>query len=90
MPSWDDAPQWQRDSALAGVDFHLAHPGAKPYDSHNSWLEVKRAEGWAYGRVKDLDRKLHPCFVPYEDLPPLQRAKDDIFVLVVNALRGGL
>lgn len=84
QPSWDDAPQWQKDSAIKGVQFHLENPNAKPEDSHNSWLEQKRAEGWTYGAVKDAEKKEHPCFVPYDMLPTSQKSKDFLFIAVVH------
>jgi len=68
------------------VRFTLDHPDAKASDSHDSWLEEKRRDGWKYGPVKDPERKEHPCFVPYEQLPPEQRAKDYIFQGVARSL----
>lgn len=85
QPRWEDAPEWQRTSAIAGVEFTLANPEAPPSASHESWLKQKRADGWAYGPEKDPERKLHPCFVPYDQLPPEQRAKDYLFQGVVRA-----
>lgn len=87
QPSWADAPDWQKQSALAGVDMHLANPDATPEQSHESWLAQKVADGWVYGEVKDADAKTHPCCLPYEDLPPEQKAKDYLFRAVVHALR---
>lgn len=84
---WADAPEWQKASALAGVDMHLANPDATPEQSHESWLAVKVADGWAYGEVKDVDKKLHPCVRPYAELPAEQRAKDYLFKGVVAALK---
>lgn len=86
QPSWELAPDWQSDSAVQGVRYHLSHPDSKPCDSHNSWLAVKRAEGWCYGPVKDAKNKTHPCFVPYEELPKEQQAKDALFIAVVRSL----
>lgn len=83
---WDEAPQWQRDSAINGVKFTLANPDAPPSASHDSWLAEKREAGWKYGAVKNPDAKEHPCFVPYEQLPVEQRAKDYIFQAVVRSL----
>ena len=87
QPSWDDAPEWQKGSALAGVDMHLANPDATPENSHESWLAQKTAEGWKYGPVKDAQKKEHPCFLPYAELPPEQKAKDHLFRAVVHALK---
>lgn len=89
QPSWDDAPEWQRDSAIKGVKFHIANlsVGTKPLpsSSHESWLEEKRAEGWRYGPVKDAEKKTHPCFMPYAALPLEQRLKDYIFAAICEA-----
>jgi hypothetical protein len=83
---WNEAPSWQRDSAVAGVKFLRENPTAKPSASHESWLEHKRREGWKYGPVKDEVAKEHPCFVPYDELPTEQKAKDYIFGAVARSL----
>jgi RyR domain len=86
QPSWDDAPEWQWESAVKGVQFCMANPDAPPSANHDSWLDVKRADGWKYGPVKDAEKKEHPCFVPYADLPDNQKRKDALFKAVVSAL----
>jgi len=83
--AWADAPEWQRESAIKGVQFCMENPDAPPSANHDSWLEEKRRTGWAYGPVKDADAKTHPCFVPYDDLPPDQKAKDYVFKAIVGA-----
>ena len=83
---WEQSPQWQQDSAIKGVEFHLAHPEATPADSHESWLKVKKEDGWVYGEKKDSDAKTHPCMVPYDELPQEQRSKDYLFRGVVHAI----
>jgi len=88
QPSWADAPQWQKDSAINGVKFHLAaHAEGRtppPSASHDSWLEEKRAAGWTYGVVKDPEKKQHPCFIPYDGLPTEQKVKDYLFGAIVK------
>lgn len=86
QPAWDDAPDWQRTSAIAGVEHAIANPDVTPRGSHESWLKHKDAGGWAYGPVKDPEAKTHPCMVPYDELPPGQRAKDALFTAIVRAL----
>ena len=86
QPTWDNAPQWQKDSAMLGVELHVNNPQAGPDDSHNSWLKQKKEEGWKYGPIKNPEMKEHPCFVAYEDLPQEQQAKDYIFRSVVHSL----
>ncbi|GBR72772.1 hypothetical protein NO1_0254 [Candidatus Termititenax aidoneus] len=39
------------------------------------------------GEVKDENLKTHPCFVVYDQLPTKQRAKDQLFTTVVDALK---
>lgn len=84
--SWETAPEWQRTSAVNGVAFRLANPGAPPSASHESWLAEKQAAGWVYGAAKDEAAKTHPCCVPYDQLPLEQRLKDALFIAVVDAL----
>lgn len=86
QPAWEDAPEWQKNSAVNGVAFHLANPTAGPENSHECWYAQKLAEGWTYGPVKDPSIKQHPCMVAYEDLPVEQKAKDYIFRAIVRAL----
>lgn len=86
QPAWEDAPQWQRDSALLGVKLHLENPQTTPEESHESWLRQKEKEGWVYGPVKDAERKQHPCMLPYEQLPKEQQVKDHLFRAVVRTL----
>lgn len=83
---WNEAPEWQRQSALNGVLFHLQNPNSKPSDSHENWLKEKAANGWKCGPVKDPEKREHPCFVPYDELPPEQRTKDFLFLGAVRAL----
>jgi hypothetical protein len=85
QPTWDNAPDWQQDSAMNGVRFHLNNPDADASASHENWYKQKQEEGWSYGPVKDPDNKRHPCFVPYNELPVSQQVKDHIFRSVVHA-----
>ena len=84
--SWENAPQWQKDSALLGVEFHFDNPGCHPSSSHECWWEQKRKDGWVYGPIKDAEAKTHPCCVPFNQLPPHQRSKDYIFQAIVTAM----
>lgn len=86
QPKWEDAPEWQKRSAINGVEFHLNNPDSKPEDSHNSWLKEKEDQGWKYGLIKDPEKKEHPCFVPYSQLPISQQIKDHIFIGIVRAM----
>ena len=86
QPAWEDAPQWQRDSAMLGVKLHTEN-NVGPEASHESWMAQKVAEGWVYGPEKNPETKTHHCIVPFDMLPREQQAKDFIFRAVVHALR---
>lgn len=86
QPPWEEAPEWQKDSARLGVTKHLTHP-MTPEESHQSWSDQKIADGWVYGPVKDPEAKTHPCLVPYKDLPPEQQTKDYLFGGIVAAFK---
>lgn len=86
QPAWEEAPEWQRVSARMGVDLHLSGDFG-PEASHISWMKQKEAEGWTYGPVKIPEQKVHPCMVPFAELPISQQAKDYIFRAVVHALK---
>lgn len=87
QPSWGEAPDWQKTSAINGVQFHLDNPDAPPSASHESWLKEKEQGGWKYRPVKDPEKKEHPCFVPYDELPTEQKSKDFLFKQVIHSLK---
>lgn len=84
---WEEAPEWQKTSAINGVVHHIANPNTTPEGSHEKWLEEKRATGWKYGPVKDAEKKEHPCFVPFSDLKESDKSKDFLFRAVVKLLK---
>ena len=86
QPAWNDAPQWQIESAMKGVEFHQTHPDADASASHESWLKEKLDNGWTYGEEKDAEAKTHPCIVDFADLPVEQQIKDHIFRSIVHGM----
>ena len=83
---WEDAPDWQKSSAVDGVRLHIRHPETTAAESHESWLKFKLGQGWKYGPIKDVAKLEHPCIVPYDDLPEEQRVKDRLFKAVISSL----
>lgn len=84
--SWNDAPEWQRTSAISSVRFFLENPDASANAGHERWVREKLESGWRYGEVKDAGARTHPCIVPFEQLSPEQQAKDHLFKAIVGAL----
>lgn len=83
---WDNAADWQKESAIKGVELHLNNPNLGPAASHEAWMREKLDTGWTYGPLKDPEKKEHPCIVPFADLPKEQQIKDWIFRAVVHAI----
>jgi hypothetical protein len=85
--SWEETTQAVRESTMAGVKYHLDNPDVTPEQSHESWMKHRAATGWVYGEVKDLEKKIHPNLVAYEQLPLAQQMKDHVFRAAVHALK---
>ena len=83
---WDEATEEQRESMRRGVRYFLENPHASPEAQHNVWLETKAAQGWSWGPEKNEQDKTHPCFLPYNQLPKRQQAKDALFQFVLRNL----
>ena len=43
---------------------------------HEVWAQSRMAEGWTYGPVRDEVKKQHPCLVPYDELPEIEKEYD--------------
>lgn len=82
--SWEETPETIKASARAGALHHLMNPETTPEESHALWLKYKVDEGWVYGDTKDIEKKLHPCMLPYTALPEAQRVKDYLFSTAVK------
>jgi hypothetical protein len=43
---------------------------------HNRWYAERKLNGWQYGETRNDNHKIHPCLVPYEQLPEQEKQKD--------------
>lgn len=84
---WEQAEDWQRESAMKGVAFRINDPDAGNDAQHNAWMDDKVNDGWVFGEEKDPEKKTHPCIVPYNELPIFQRNKDALFAGIVDSLK---
>lgn len=87
QPTWEDAPDWQKESSLDGVKFLCVTPEASYESCHERWVDRKVADGWAYGLEKNTELRIHPCLCVFSQLPPEQQMKDRIFHGIVRAMR---
>ena len=87
---WNEAPEWQRDMEISGVRAIAKQPFVSAEQSHNNWLKIKEDDGWVYGPAKDIEKKQHPCIVPYWELPQEQQDKNKLFGATVRAVLSAL
>jgi len=50
-------------------------------NNHELWARGRVAEGWKYGPERDLDAKLTPQLVPYDELPESEREYDRVMAV---------
>jgi hypothetical protein len=86
MPSWENAPDWQRQSARVGVLLAIQDGMVSPEQNHERWLAHKQATGWKYGKVKDETAKTHPWMVKFSSLTQDQQMKDILFNAILTVL----
>ena len=86
--NWEEAEEWQRESAIKGVEFRINNPDAGEDAQHEAWRKDKADNGWVYGKEKNIEAKTHPCMVDFKDLPEFQQRKDRLFCAIVDAMIG--
>ncbi len=50
-------------------------------NAHDLWAAQRLAQGWRFGPARDDAKKLHPCLVPYGDLPEPEKEYDRLAAL---------
>lgn len=83
---WVDAPNWQKESAIAGVRAIRNGSVTEPRHAHEAWANQKFNDGWTYGLTKNPETKEHPCLVPFDQLPVEQQLKGHLFFAIVTTL----
>lgn len=43
---------------------------------HEVWAKGRIADGWTYGEIRDDNKKITPCLVPYDQLSESEKAFD--------------
>ena len=43
---------------------------------HEVWAKSRIGQGWTYGPKRNDLLKQHPCLIPYEELPDVEKAYD--------------
>lgn len=56
-----------------------------PEKNHEIWMDTKVSQGWIYGKEKDLEKKTHPDLVPFDKLPKIEKDKDIMDSMMIQA-----
>lgn len=43
---------------------------------HDVWAKLRIDEGWTFGNERNDQEKTHPCLVPYNQLPEIEKNYD--------------
>ena len=43
---------------------------------HEVWAKNRIEQGWTYGEKRNDELKQHPCLIPYEELPEVEKDYD--------------
>ncbi len=62
QPHWEQAPDWQKDSAREGVRYALID--RMPARSHERWCQKNQVKAGATGRSKTWKKRLTPAWCP--------------------------
>lgn len=55
---------------------------------HERWMKEKLQNGFSFSPIRDDNRRLHPCLVPYNDLLEIEKDKDrELVRLIPHLLR---
>ena len=54
---------------------------------HSEWCRISRGQGWTYARTRNDKRKRTPCLCGFDGLSAIEKAKDQLFLDTVTALR---
>jgi hypothetical protein len=84
--AWDELSDDLRQLIIQRAREHLEHPERTAQSTHEAWVDRRLLEGWHYAADLDLKEKRHPHLVPFNKLPPRERARQTLFVSTVASL----
>lgn len=72
------------DTAKVIIDTeHLKLTELLAKNTHEIWADQRLKDGWKYGKERDDNLKLHPCLIPYEELPDSEKEYDRLTAMGV-------
>jgi len=86
LPSWGSLSDREKRRAISDAERLRPPPEATLAEWHAARVAEMKADKWVYGEKKDTDRKVHPCLVPFEDLPRSEIVKIGLFIKLTRSL----
>jgi hypothetical protein len=84
-PPWEEA-DWRQKSTLESIE--AMERGEVDFEEqHERWLTERTDEGWAYGPVKDADKKTSPLLLSWDNLPEQEKAKNYVRLAIYQVMR---
>lgn len=84
-PSWDALDASCQAAIIMGVRF--SWDGVAVSELHNRWVKYMYAQGWKFGPIRDMEKRVSPNLISFEQLPFREQIKDHIFKGVVDTFR---
>lgn len=86
---WEETDGWRVKATLDQIQAYKKAISRgetfSPRKDHEIWLNAKKAAGWKYGPVKDAEKKEHPLMVDFDQLPPFEKFKNDLYTAILQA-----
>lgn len=74
----------QLESQMDGTELWLEDPEMTSEQNHINWMVYREKEGWTYGPQKCSVCKTHPDLVPWDELPHVEKLKDEMDIMARN------
>jgi hypothetical protein len=92
---WDECTESEKNVSVKAMKELLQFPDlihTSPVEllsvaTWEEWKRSKTAEGWTYGKTKDVVAKTHPCLVDnYDQLSAYEKVKDQIYLSIMKMI----
>lgn len=72
------------ESLIDGTHYVLEHQNMTAEDNHKLWMQEKLKQWYSYDKKLSVEDKTHPSLIPFNDLPDVEKRKDEMDLLMVR------